>query len=112
MVKHSVDHRAFKYPPRADSFTRGKTRIERKDIAHCVHLRGQVSIIEGKGMVIVIDPSLAINTDNIPDYTFVELDRKGEVKEITENEYLTIKSNVTKDAQIQQFNNSTELDQN
>lgn len=82
-----------------------------------VYSKGWGVVLYGQDIIVVegtplIDPSLAMNADNIPDYSLVEMDRKGKVKEfkeITEQEYLAIKTNVTKDSQQKQFNNSTEL---
>lgn len=60
----------------------------------------------------IIDPSLADNSTNLPDYSFVKFDKKGNViehKKISKEEYLTIKQSVVKDSEKIYFDNSSDL---
>jgi hypothetical protein len=66
-------------------------------------------IIEGTPL---IDPKLGMNSDKIPDYSMVQLDRKGQVKEykeVSKQEYLALRSKITKAEKKQAFKNSSEL---
>ncbi len=83
-----------------------------------VYSKGWWAILYGQDILVVegtplIDPSLAMNSNEVPDYSIVKMDRNGKIKEykeINEQEYLAIKTNVTKGSDKQQFNNSTELE--
>lgn len=82
-----------------------------------VYSKAWGALIYGQNIMIVegtplIDPSLAMNGVEMPEYSFLEMDRNGKVKgykEITEEEFLALKSNVTKDAEVRVFNSSSEL---
>jgi hypothetical protein len=60
-------------------------------------LYGQnIYVVEGTPL---IDPSLAMNSTSIPDYSVIKIDKKGNVKErkvITNNEYFALKSKIVK----------------
>jgi len=83
-----------------------------------VYSKGWWAILYGQNMMIVegtplIDPSLAMNSNDVPDYSVVKIDRNGniqEYEEISKQEYLAIKSDFTKESTKKQFNNSTELE--
>jgi len=83
-----------------------------------VYSKSWWAILYGQNILIVegtplIDPSLALNSIEMPDYSIVKLDKDGKIKEykeISEVEYLAIKSNVSKGFNKQQFNNSNEIE--
>jgi hypothetical protein len=69
----------------------------------------QSATIEGTPL---IDPSLALNSKEIPTYGKIELDKKGEIKnveQLTSNEYLTLKGKIVKESQELKFTNSEEF---
>ncbi len=83
-----------------------------------VYSKGWWAILYGKSLIIIegtplIDPSYAMNSNDMPDYTIVKIDRDGKVKEyeeISKQEYLAIKNNATRGSIKQHFNISTELE--
>ena len=72
-------------------------------------LYGQTKIIvEGTPLM---DPSLASN-EKMPEYSIAKLDKNGKVKEIAEiskEEYLSMKNNIAKDLNPQNFKSTSEL---
>lgn len=75
------------------------------------YIYGQSSyVVEGTPL---IDPSLVVNGANeLPDYANVIFDRKGqisEVKEISKEDYLTLKGKISKSTEVRAFKNSEEL---
>ena len=66
----------------------------------------QSATIEGTPL---IDPSLAYNSDEIPTYGKIELDKNGEIKsveDISSTEYLALKDKIVKDSKGTKFNSS------
>jgi hypothetical protein len=67
-------------------------------------------IVEGTPL---IDPSMAINnTIGIPDYSVIKFDNNGNIienKEVTQNEYITMKDKISKTLQKKEFSNTPEL---
>jgi len=78
--------------------------------AWTVILYGQTTIlVEGTPL---INPALAMNSNEVPDYSIVKMDRHGKVKdyeEISEQEYLAKKADISKGSEKQYFDISTEL---
>lgn len=67
-------------------------------------------VVEGTPL---IDPSLALNSKDMPTYGKIELDKNGEVKSvesISSTEYFALKDNVVKDSKETKFKNSIELE--
>lgn len=70
----------------------------------------QSATIEGTPL---IDPSLAYNSDEIPTYGKIELDKNGEIKSvenISSTEYLALKDKIVKDSKETKFKNSLEIE--
>ena len=70
----------------------------------------RTTLVEGSPL---IDPKLAGNSTYIPGYSVATLDKYGnikEFKEISEQEYLAVKSKVIKGAKKRSFKNSSELE--
>ena len=66
----------------------------------------QSATIEGTPL---IDPSLAYNSEEIPTYGKIELDKNGEIKsveDISSTEYLAPKDKIVKDSKETKFNSS------
>ena len=66
----------------------------------------QSATIEGTPL---IDPSLAYNTNDIPTYGKIELNKNGEIKNvnnISSTEYFAYKDKIVKDTKVTKFNNS------
>ena len=66
----------------------------------------QSATIEGTPL---IDPSLTYNTEDIPNYGKIELDKNGKIKsveEISSTEYLALKNKIIKDSKETKFNSS------
>lgn len=74
------------------------------------YIYGQASAtIEGLPL---IDPSLAMNKEEIPDYMKIELGKNGEIKKVeklTSDEYLALKEEIVKESKEVRFNNSDEM---
>lgn len=74
------------------------------------YIYGQASAtIEGLPL---IDPSLAMNNKEIPDYMKIELGKNGEVKKVenlTSDQYFTLKESIVKESKVSSFNNSIEI---
>lgn len=69
----------------------------------------QSATIEGTPL---IDPSLVLNSKEIPTYGKIELDKKGSIKnveQLTSNEYLALKGKIVKESQELKFANSEEV---
>ena len=66
----------------------------------------QSATIEGTPL---IDPSLTYNTEDIPNYGKIELDKNGKIKsveDISSTEYLALKNKIIKDSKETKFNSS------
>ena len=74
------------------------------------YIYGQASAtVEGLPL---IDPSLAMNNEEIPDYMKIELGKNGEIKKVdnlTSDEYLALKAGIVKESKAVRFNNSDEI---
>ena len=74
------------------------------------YIYGQmVVIVEGTPL---IDPSLAMNNNELPNYIKIEFDRNGEIKNdtcVSQEEYITLKAKVLKEGKETKFKNSIEL---
>lgn len=60
----------------------------------------------------LIDPSLALNSEEIPTYRKIELDKNGDIKKVeslSSVEYLALKDKVVKESQEIKFTNSGEI---
>ncbi len=69
----------------------------------------QTAVIEG---IPLIDPSLVYNSNDLPKYGKVELNKQGEIKKtqsISATEYYSLKSKIVKDSKEIKFNNTTSL---
>lgn len=69
----------------------------------------QSATIEGTPL---IDPSLVLNSKEIPAFGKIELDKKGEIKnveQLTSNEYFALKGKIVKESQPLKFANSEEV---
>lgn len=76
------------------------------------YIYGQHTVtVEGTPL---IDPSIVINSTETPTYGKIELNRKGEVKnveQLTSYEYLALKGKIVKESQEIKFANSDEVKQ-
>ncbi|MBL7973754.1 MAG: hypothetical protein JNJ85_02505 [Candidatus Kapabacteria bacterium] len=70
----------------------------------------QSAVVEGTPL---IDPSLGYNQSDIPTYGKIEINKgngKGVIEEISEQEFLALKSNIVKDSNQKKFTNSTDIE--
>ena len=70
----------------------------------------QSATIEGTPL---IDPNLAFNSNDVPTYGKIELDKNGKVKsveEISSTEYLAYKGKIVKDSKETKFKSSLEIE--
>ena len=69
----------------------------------------QSALIEGTPL---IDPSLAYNSNDMPKYGKIEMNKNGEIKsieEISTTEYLALKDKIVKDAKETKFEKSEDI---
>lgn len=69
----------------------------------------QTAIVEGTPL---IDPSMSLQSDNIPIYSKIELDTQGKIKKrssLSSEEYISLKSKVVDESKSVKFNSSVDV---